>query len=74
MGAYVEYSEAGGGRHTDVRYVLQGGGSGDNSLWFKEVSDDPIHPLGPGSISKLDHATPHWPPTRSISQMTAGYT
>ena len=49
----------GRGKHTGVRDIFQGGGSGGSSLWVVDVGDEPPHGLGPGDFPEqgglMDH-------------------
>ena len=51
MGAVVNNLEKGGGKTMGVRDVLQGGGTGGNSLQIGDVGDDPLHGTIPGGVS-----------------------
>ena len=40
----------GRGKHTGVRDIFQGCGSGSSSLCVRDVDDDPLHGPGPGGF------------------------
>ena len=49
----------GRGKHTGVRDIFQGGGSGDSYLWVGDMGDETPHGPGPGDFPEqgglMDH-------------------
>ena len=63
VGTTIVDPGTGWGKHTDISYVIQGGGSGSPSLPVGDMGDDPPPPPVPGSISQLCCMRTHCPPT-----------
>ena len=50
MGSFEKYLGTEQINHGGVRNLIQGGGTGNLSLWVRDVGDNPPHAVSPGLL------------------------